>query len=76
MALIGNERIIVQGVAPTGGLASVGESVTTQEIANLAAAGAITSAAMKTWVLTLPTTETADDWWLNGNVLCYGIVTP
>lgn len=36
----------------------------------------ITSAAMKTWVLTLPTTETADDWWLNGNVLCYGAVTP
>lgn len=49
---------------------------TTQDIADLATAIAITSAAMKTWVLTLPTVETADNWWLNGNALCYGVATP
>ena len=36
MALIGNEIVFVSGVSPTGGLSSVPEPVTTQQIAALA----------------------------------------
>lgn len=39
MILTGRERVLVSGVSPTGGLASVAESVTTQDIANLGAGG-------------------------------------
>lgn len=39
MALTGNERCLVTGISPTGGLAASQESVTTQDIANLSPGG-------------------------------------
>ena len=80
MALNGTELVEVFGnldnPSASAAPAAVAELVPVQAIADLASIGAITSAAMTAWVLTLPTTETAGGLWLNGNVLCYGIVTP
>jgi hypothetical protein len=76
MALLGNERVQVNGVSPTGGVAAIPEFPTTQDIANLGAAGAITIATFTAFVLTLPTTPTDNGPWLNGNVISYGTIAP